>query len=294
MTKNSVLPLIVITGPTASGKTALAIRLAKEFHGEIISADSRSIYKGLDIGTAKPSIAEQKEVVHWGIDLVTPDQRFTAADFKEYAEQKIADIRSRGFVPFLVGGTGLYIDAVIYDYQFCDGMNNTARRQELENMSLEALYVYCIQHNIRLPENSKNKRYVVNSILRNGQQPKRRHSPIHNTKVVGITTENSILRERIALRTEQLFTEEAYAEAQSAAEKYGWECTALTGNIYRVLKNFFLGKLSLEEAKMRCMTLDWRLAKRQLTWLRRNEHIRWLTLDEAYTYCTQLLAPHVK
>ena len=104
--KNS-LPLIVIVGPTASGKTGLSIKLAKKFNGEIISADSRAIYRGLDIGTAKPSIEERQGVVHWGIDLVNPGEYYTAADFKRYAYAKIDDIRSRGHLPILAGGSGL-------------------------------------------------------------------------------------------------------------------------------------------------------------------------------------------
>ena len=111
-------PLIVLTGPTASGKTALSIGLAKAIGGEIISADSRAIYKGMDIGTAKPTIEEMNGVPHYGIDLVEPGERFTVADWTQYTETKIADIKTRGKVPIITGGTGLYIDALIYDYHF--------------------------------------------------------------------------------------------------------------------------------------------------------------------------------
>ena len=104
----AVMPLVVIVGPTASGKSTLAIELAEQYGGEIICADSRTIYTGMDIGTAKPSAEDQARVPHWGLDLVQPGEPFSAADFKVYAEQKIADIRSRGRIPFLVGGTGLY------------------------------------------------------------------------------------------------------------------------------------------------------------------------------------------
>jgi tRNA dimethylallyltransferase len=125
------LPLIVIVGPTASGKTSLSIRLAKEFGGEIISADSRAIYRLLDIGTAKPSFPEREGVPHWGIDLVNPDERFTVSEFKLYTTEKIEEIRRRGNIPFLVGGTGLYVNATIYDYQFPPGGNDIARRETL-------------------------------------------------------------------------------------------------------------------------------------------------------------------
>ena len=149
-------PLVVIVGPTASGKTAVAIELAGRFDGEIICADSRTIYKGMDVGTAKPSAKEQAAVPHWGLDLVEPGERFTAADFQRYAVAKIAEFRARGRVPFLVGGTGLYVDAVLFGYEF--GPEATARqRQELEGWSLLQLQEYCVKNNIKLPENSQNK-----------------------------------------------------------------------------------------------------------------------------------------
>mgnify|MGYP000503351333 FL=1 len=110
--------VIVILGPTGSGKTEVAIKIARAIGGEIISADSRAIYKGMDIGTMKPSMMERQGVPHFGLDLVEPDERFTVSDFKSYALEKITEIKKRGQIPIIVGGTGLYIDALVYDYQF--------------------------------------------------------------------------------------------------------------------------------------------------------------------------------
>ena len=282
-------PLVVIVGPTASGKTGLAVRLAREFGGEIISADSRAIYRGLDIGTAKPTLAERESVAHWGLDLVQPGERFTAADFKEYAEQKIIEIRARGNIPFLVGGTGLYVDAVLYDFQFPAHGNDIERRQKLETMSLEELHEYCQKNNITLPENSKNKRYVINAILRNGYALKRQQHPVANATIVGITTEKEILRKRVAQRTEQIFIPAMLNEARRAGEQYSWDNEAMTGNIYPLLRQYFAHELTIEQAKEKFQTLDWRLAKRQLTWFKRNEHITWLELEEAYTYLARQL-----
>ena len=125
-------PSVVILGPTGSGKTGVSIELAKQIGGEIISADSRAIYKGMDIGTAKPTKEEMDGVPHFGLDLVNPDERFTVADWKEYALQKIKEIQSRGHIPIIVGGTGLYIDALVYDYKFtADGKNTASDRKEL-------------------------------------------------------------------------------------------------------------------------------------------------------------------
>ena len=128
---------LVIVGPTASGKTGLAVEVAREIGGEVISADSRAIYKGMDIGTAKPTVEEMGGVKHWGIDLVEPGERFTVADFKKYTLGCIADIKRRGKVPIIVGGTGLYVDAVIYGYQFSD----VAKKTCSDRTEMDAGYV---------------------------------------------------------------------------------------------------------------------------------------------------------
>lgn len=282
-------PLVLIVGPTASGKTALGIRLAKQYGGEIISADSRAVYKDLSIGTAKPSLEEQDGVPHWGIDLVEPGERFTAADFQHYANKKITEIRARGHLPIIVGGTGLYVDAVMYDFEFPAEGNDLERREALMRQSLEELYSYCIKNNILLPENKKNKRYVVNNILRNGQTLKRKYELIENTIVVGISTDRDILRERIRRRAAVILSAGVVDEAKKAAEKYGWDNEAMTGNIYPLIREYIDGSLSLHELEERFIVSDWRLAKRQLTWLKRNEHIYWASLDDAYTYITRRL-----
>ncbi len=281
-------PLIVIVGPTASGKTALAIKLALQYDGEIVCADSRTIYKGMDIGTAKPSSEERQTVPHWGLDLVEPGERFTAADFQHYAVQKIADIRARGKVPLLVGGTGLYIDSLIFDYQFADE-GDEARREYLMTLSLEELYEYCEKNNIKLPENSSNKRYIVRAIEQKGVNNRRRAEPISNSIIVGIATEKETLRTRIESRSEQLFEDGVVEEAKELGKKYGWESEAMTGNIYPLIRQYIDGTLSLDDVKRQFVTRDWQLAKRQLTWLRRNPFIRWLDLKDSYNYLSQEL-----
>ncbi len=283
-------PLIVIVGPTASGKTSLAIRLAKEYNGEIISADSRAIYRGLDIGTAKPNVEDRQGIVHWGIDIVDPGQRYTAADFKSYAEGAIADIRRRGKVPILVGGTGLYVDAIIFDYAFPSSGNDVARRSELDMLSIEELHEYCNENNVKLPENNMNKRYVVNTILRNGHALKKREAPIVNCIIVGITTEKNELKRRIHERARTIFSSDVVSEAEKVAASYGWDNEAMTGNIYPLIHQMQSGQITEDEAIDKFEILDWHLAKRQLTWLRRNKHIQWLNLGEAYTYLAQHLA----
>lgn len=283
------LPLVVIVGPTASGKSALAIELAEQYGGEIICADSRTIYKGMDIGTAKPSTEDQARVPHWGLDLVTPGQTFSAADFKAYAEQKIAEIRSRGRIPFLVGGTGLYVDAVIFDYQFGPAAN-PKQRAALEAMSLEQLHHYCIENNITLPENDQNKRYVIRAIELKSITTKRRYSPVENTIIVGIATDRDVLRERIVNRATALFDAGMIDEARQIGDQYGWDSEAMTGNIYRLVAAMHRGELTEAEVRERFVTADWQLAKRQLTWLKRNPYIVWLSSDDAKNYIAPSLA----
>jgi len=286
---NKDLPLIVIAGPTASGKSGVAIEIAEQYGGEIISADSRTIFKGMDIGTAKPSKADQARVPHWGLDIVTPGEAFSAADFKAYAVQKIAEIRSRGHLPIMVGGTGLYIDAVIFDYEFGPAADPVLRAK-LEEMTLEDLHKYCIQHNITLPENDKNKRYVIRAIELKSTSAKRLDHPIKNCIIVGIATERDVLRERINLRAEQLFDDGVVDEAKTLGDMYGWGSEAMTGNIYR-LAHAYLDKLITEdELKYRNQNADWQLAKRQLTWLKRNQFIEWLPLEQVKNYIGTRLA----
>ncbi len=286
-------PLIVITGPTASGKTGLAIAIACRYNGEIICADSRTIYKGMDIGTAKPSLEERTLVPHWGLDIVTPGEKFSAADFKMYADATIADIRSRGHVPILVGGTGLYIDSVVLDYKF-GTPSDPDRRSELAEKSVLWLQEYCASNNMQLPENKQNKRHLVRAIEQNGINLQRRATPVENAVVVAIATDRSELRTRIALRAEQLFEQGVVEEAIALSRLYGWESEAMTGNIYRLTRKYIEGEYTREQLKNKFITSDWRLAKRQLTWLRRHDYIHWLSLSEAEKFLSDQLAPYTQ
>jgi len=283
------LPLVVIVGPTASGKTSLAIELAKQVGGEIICADSRTIYKDMDIGTAKPTKTQQAMVPHWGIDIVSPGDYFSVADFKAYAVDKIKEIRSRGRIPMLVGGTGLYINAVIFDYKFGTKADSQLRAK-FETKSLEELYNYCKKNNINLPENKKNKRYVIRAIENANSEQKGRNTPIDNTIIVGITTEKEALRANIKDRTEQLFANGVVDEATMLGKKYGWKNEAMKSNIYPLIHQYQNNEITMIELIEKVQILDWRLAKRQLTWLRRNSFVHWLSLKDAKEYLLTQLA----
>ncbi len=282
-------PLVVIVGPTACGKTALSVEVAKQCGGEIICADSRTIYKGMDIGTAKPSAKEQQGVTHWGLDLVEPGEYYSVSDFKNYAVQKISEIRGRGHVPFLVGGTGLYINSVIFDYKF--GKPAEAKlRSKLQHMTLEQLHNHCLVNGIVLPENYKNKRYVIRSIEKNGEILQTQDQLIDNCVVVGISTVREELRNRIAKRAENIFDSNVIDEAKFLSDKYGWDSEAMKSNVYPLIHQYLDETMSLKDIKEKFIVLDWRLAKRQLTWLRRNKFIHWLSLIDTQNYILDQLA----
>lgn len=276
--------VVVILGPTASGKTGVAIEIATTLSAreglasssasssladarlargmsntarsdapaalnklddqrevlnlggaEVISADSRAIYKGMDIGTAKPSAEEQAGVKHWGIDLVEPGERFTVADWKAYAEQKISEIQNRGNLAMVVGGTGLYIDALVYNYQFTEQK--------------------------KLSQDDR-KKVCTNYLL------------------VGVKTDPEILRQRITERANKLFNDKLYEETKKLVQKYGWGSQAMKSNIYQFAWGYLQGEYSLERAKELFVLDDWHLAKRQMTWFKRNKEINWLPLAE--------------
>lgn len=286
---DKTLPLVVIMGPTASGKTSIAIKLAKQLGGEIICADSRTVYKGMDIGTAKPTNSEREEVPHWGLDLINPGEYYSAAEFKNYADQKIADIRQRGHIPFLVGGTGLYIDSVVFDFKFSIPADSRLRL-ELQQMSLDELHEYCRKKGITLPENYKNKRYVIRAIETDGVINEKSKRLACNSSVVGITTEKDVLVGRIASRIDKMLSDGVIEEAERLGEKYGWECDVLKSGIYGLVHQFLGSSISLEELKDQCSISDWHLAKRQITWMKRNKFIQWMPLSGVEKYITNQLA----
>ncbi|HEX6462347.1 MAG TPA: tRNA (adenosine(37)-N6)-dimethylallyltransferase MiaA [Candidatus Saccharimonadales bacterium] len=282
--------LVVIVGPTASGKSELAIKLARAFNGEIISADSRTIYKGLDIGTAKPAMKERSGIVHHGFDLVEPDEAFSAARFQKMAKNWIVDIQSRGKLPIMVGGTGLYIDSVIFDYEF-GAPANIELRSQLEKLNIEELWDYCKNNNIELPENKINKRYVIRAIELKGINKRRKKTIQQHTFIIGINPDKKILQRRIDARVEKIIANSVVEEATKAAKRYSWQAPALNGNIYPIVHRIIQGQLTTQEAIEEAKTKDWRLAKRQLTWLKRNPAIHWhSSINQAYQAVEEYLS----
>lgn len=277
--------LIVITGPTASGKTGLALDLARQFNGEIICADSRTIYKDMDIGTAKPTQAEQSLVPHHLLDIVEPGERYTAQDFQNDAVRAIEAIRSRGKVPFLVGGTGLYIDAVTLEYAW----PAQAETNNLDELDIATLQAMIKKQHLELPENSSNKRHLINTLKRGGVVGSSRLRPQENTHVVAIATEKGVLRKRIQTRAREMFQHGVIEETARLAEAYGWDSEAMKSNIYPIIKNVIDGKVTEAEAVEEFVIKDWRLAKRQITWLKRHNYVTWLNLEDARAHIETIL-----
>lgn len=288
---DAVKPLVVILGPTASGKTDIAIKLARQYDGEIICADSRTIYRGLDIGTAKPTMAERAGVLHYGLDVVDPSEHYSAYDFQKLAYDKLDDIRHRGCLPIIAGGTGLYIDGVVFGYTFGSPASPEARA-ELEARSVNELQTMIEKQHTPMPENFKNKRHLVRAIERRGEHTSRLSRPMPGTIIVGIKTPKETLRSKIELRAERMFCDALYSEAELAAKKYGWDCPGMTGNIYRIVHQLLKCQISRDEAVERSVALDTGLAKRQLTWFRRNPHIVWLDYDKVLPFLTEQLLQH--
>jgi len=266
-------PLVAIVGPTASGKSALALQAALQFKGEIICADSRTVYKGMDIGTAKSTRQDQATVKHHLLDVVEPNQPFNASSFKRLAEKAIKDIQSRGKLPILVGGTGLYVDSVLFNYQFGPAPDPEFR-QNLQNVSSQDLEEICRQKNITLPINKQNKRHLIRAIELGGLLSRKITLKSH-TIVVGIAIDKSRLEQRVEGRVRAMFDQGVIQEAKALADHYGWGSEAMTGNVYRLAKKVADGEISEESAITECVKSDLKLAKRQMTWFKRNPYIQW-------------------
>jgi len=275
-----VPPLIVIVGETASGKSALAMELAEKLGGELICADSWTVYRGFDIGTAKPTAEDQALVPHHLLDVADPSVGFSAAEFQRLAKQAIADIVVRGKLPIMVGGTGLYIDSVLYDYSFLPASDPTLRN-ELNAMSLENLIKKAESMELDMSGiDLRNKRRVIRLIENNGVRPSKK--PMReNTLVIGMKRPLEELRERIIARIDTMVEQGFPDEVRRLGEQYGWDCEPMRAPGYRAFADFVLGKISLQDAKDRFRQNDLQLAKKQRTWFKRNDSIQWVS-DPSY------------
>lgn len=286
-------PLVVIGGETASGKSALALELAQEFGGELICADSWTVYKGFDIGTAKPTAEERALVPHHLLDVADPAEGFSAVEFKKLAVSTIQSIVLKGKLPIMVGGTGLYIDSVLFDYTFLPP-SDPGLRAELNAMSLEQVLARAEELELDTAGiDLRNKRRVIRLIENNGLRPGK-HELRANTLVLGIKTEREQLRERIARRVDAMLTAGLESEVRALAGRYGWDAEPMKGIGYREWLEYFAGRQNLAEVRERIIKASMDLAKRQRTWFKRNDSIQWVSdrRDAVEIVTTFLNKPH--
>ena len=272
--------VLAIAGPTASGKTKLAIEKAKELDGEIISADSRLVYKGFDIATAKPTVEEREGIPHYLIDVVEPEYDYSVADFKKEAEQKIDDIISRGKLPIVAGGTGLYFRILLENYALPKIDCKPELRQELEQISNEDLYKeLCEKDPVyakKVHPNNKVRLVRVLEVIRTLDKPFSEacglKEPEYDVKWLFPKIESrEVLYDRINKRVDIMIENGIVDETKYLLNKHG-RIKNLVGTIgYQEMIAYLDGKCSLEEAAETLKMNTRRYAKRQLTWFRRTE-----------------------
>jgi tRNA dimethylallyltransferase len=294
---NPKIPVIAVAGPTASGKSSLAMRLCKDYNGELISCDSMQIYRGMDIGTAKPSLREREEIPHHLIDICDPDVDFSAAAFAELAREAIADVHSRGKMPILCGGTGLYLDSVLQGVNFGEMEPDLAYRAELFQFA-EANGVQALHDKLSAIDPEAARTIHPNNVKRVARALEICHlsgmtktewdknaikneSP-YSACIIALDYKNrENLYARIHLRVDEMFNAGLEQEVRALLDKgYLSPDTTAGGAIgYKELIGYIHGNMTKEEASEALKTATRHYAKRQLTWLRRNENVHWLYPD---------------
>ena len=284
--------VIVIVGPTASGKTSLSIELAKQIKGEIISCDSMQIYKDMDIGSAKPTKEEMQGIKHYIIDEVLPTERFSVARYKQEAEKAIEEILKKGKTPIVVGGTGLYANSLIYGIEYDDIKLDEKYREELMKIAetqegLEKLYNEAKKIDEKATEKiSPNDKKRIIRILeiykatgknKTEQEIESRKKEVkYDYKIFGINIERPILYERINKRVDIMIDQGLIEEVKKLIKKYQEFPTAMQAIGYKEIVEYLNNELSLEEAIEKIKQETRRYAKRQITWFKRIENLKWL------------------
>lgn len=282
--------VIVICGPTASGKTSLSISLAKKINGEIVSCDSMQIYKEMDIGSAKPTVEEMQEIKHYLVDFVSPEKRYSVSEYKEDASKAIEEIINKGKTPIIVGGTGLYLNSLIYNIQYNEMEVDLNYRRKLEKEAeeygLEVLYNRAKEIDSEAMEKvSANDKKRITRVLeiynatgrnKTELEKKSRKEVSYNYLIFGINMERSILYDRINKRVDIMLEQGLIEEVKNLINKYSNMPTAMQGLGYKEVKEFLDGNISKEEMIEKIKMETRRYAKRQITWFKRIENIIWL------------------
>ncbi len=284
--------VIVIVGPTASGKTALSIELAKQINGEIVSCDSMQIYKDMNIGSAKPSLEEMQGIKHYMIDIVEPDKRFSVAEYKKQAEQAIEEILSKGKMPIVIGGTGLYADSLIYGIEYPEIEFDKNYRNELENLAnskegLSNLYEKAKEIDSKAIEkispNDKKRILRILEIYHSTGKTKteleaesRKNEVKYDYRVFAINMDRQILYNRINKRVEIMIENGLIEEVKNLLDKYKEFPTAMQGLGYKEVVEYLNGYLTKDEMIEKIKQETRRYAKRQLTWFKKNKNTIWI------------------
>lgn len=296
MDDNKKIPVIAVVGPTASGKTALSIAIAKAYGGEIVSADSMQIYKGMDIATAKPDLTERDGIPHHLMDFLDPEEPFSVSDYVRLANQAIDGIHSRERIPVLVGGTGLYVDSLLENIIFTETETDPLLREQLRLRAAEeggesllaelaefdpsyaaTLHPNNINRIIRGIEIYRTTGMTMSEHRVRSRQVPSRFSPC----LIGLNyTDRKLLYRRIDQRVDLMVERGLLQEAQAVLRQDHLK-TAVQAIGYKELKPYFAGELSLAEALDNLKRQTRRYAKRQLTWFRKNSRITWLYPDQA-------------
>jgi tRNA dimethylallyltransferase len=297
--------VIVICGPTASGKTALSIELAKKINGEIISADSMQIYKDMDIGTAKPDKEEMQGIQHYLLDCVSPDTRYSVAEYKIDATKAIEEILQKGKTPIIVGGTGLYVDTLIYGIEYNDIQIDEQYRNELEKIAeeqgVEVLYKMATQIDEqamkKISINDKKRIMRVLEIYKATGKTKteqeyesRKKGVKYDYKVFALNMDREVLYNRINLRVDLMIENGLIEEVRNLKEKYNKFPTAMQGLGYKEVVEYLENKTTKDEMIEKIKMETRRYAKRQLTWFRKNKETIWLDATKEREYnVTQII-----
>jgi len=275
--------IIVILGPTASGKSALAVKLAKKINGEIISADSRQVYKGLDIGTGKITKKEMGGIFHYCLDIISPKKIFTVVDFKKHADKAIEKIFSKNKTPIIVGGTGLYIQAIVDNIILPEVKPNWKLRKELEKKTTEEMFELLKKLDPRRAKNidPKNPRRLIRAIeiaKTLGFVPNlEAKPPSWEALQIGIKLSDDALKENISKRLIGRVKKGMIAEAKRLhSQGLSWRRMDELGLEYRYLAKFLKGEISKEEMIEKLKSEIWKYAKRQMTWFKRDKKIKWI------------------
>ncbi|XKT75098.1 MAG: tRNA (adenosine(37)-N6)-dimethylallyltransferase MiaA [Patescibacteria group bacterium UBA2103] len=273
--------IIAIVGPTASGKTSLAIEIAKKYNGEVISVDSRQVYKDLDIGTEKVTKEEMGGIPHHMIDIVEPEETLSVQEFQEMAREKIKDIISRNKLPILAGGSGQYMDAILYDVTFPQVPPNKKLREDLEKIPTSALMKVLHDQDPKRAEtiDPNNKQRIIRAleiIEALGTVPEQKDSKLlYNTLYLGIQISREDIREKITKRLNETLEKGLVEEVKKIRERVGDEKINSFGLEYRVVRDFLDKKINETELKEKLIVELMQYAKRQMTWFKRNKDIIW-------------------